>query len=96
MVLAKETSLWALMRGRYVGLKESRAEQSVAFGGRLYKRDEEGRWRDEDGRQPDLDTCFALADQERGTERVVGAAACSFPTLRASMRSAQHHQQHEP
>lgn len=33
--------------------------------GRRFVRDEEGAWRDEAGRQPDLATCFALSDKEK-------------------------------
>ena len=69
IVPAKLTAIWSLIRGRFFGRAPgvSRAGRSVVFRGRPYRRDVEGRWLDEDGRQPDLDTCFVLADEEKGT-----------------------------
>ena len=37
----------------------------VFHAGRRYSRDENGAWRDEAGRQADVSTCFALADEEK-------------------------------
>ena len=52
-----------LIVGRYVG--HGRSVRTIIYRGLSYRRDDTGRWLDETGRQPDLETCFALAEQER-------------------------------
>ena len=54
-------SLRRLLRFR----RRPRSDVEVPLGGAVYRRDDEGAWRDAAGARADLSTCFALAERER-------------------------------